>query len=101
LELKWAQLTQLPTNPIPLKHAMCRVKIKDYKSISKGAQYVTLQKKKITHPSLVIYFFYTPTHKLKTGTANRLGSTNREPLGPIVMMGQSEALSSSQIIFLS
>jgi hypothetical protein len=41
-----------------------------HKSISSGAQYVTLQKY-FSHSSLVIYFFPTPTHKAKTATANR------------------------------
>jgi len=36
------------------------------KSISIGAQYVTLQKY-FSHPSLVIYFFPTPPIKLKLG----------------------------------
>jgi hypothetical protein len=56
LELKWARLTQPPTNPISLKHVTCKVKIKDYKSTSSGAQYVALQKY-FSHPSLVIYVF--------------------------------------------
>jgi hypothetical protein len=36
------------------------------KSISSGAQYVTLRKY-FSHPSLVMYFFATPPIKLKLG----------------------------------
>jgi len=50
-------------------------------SISSSAQYVT-QQKYFSHPSLVIYFFLQPT-------------------GPIIMIGQSEILSSSQIQFIT
>jgi hypothetical protein len=57
------------------------------KSISSGAQYVTLNKY-FPRPNLVIYF-------LETGTANRWGTTNSKPPGPIIMIGQSETLSSS------
>jgi hypothetical protein len=40
------------------------------KSIPTGAEYGTPQKY-LSHPSLVIYFFVTPTHITETGTANR------------------------------
>ncbi len=43
--------------------------------------------------------FCNPTHKTETGTANRWGTTNRKPPGPIIMIRQSETLSSSRIIF--
>jgi hypothetical protein len=52
---------------------------------------VNLQKS-FSHPSLVIYFF--------AGTAN-WGTTNSKPPGPIIMMTQSETLSSSQILFIT
>jgi len=56
-------------------------------------------KNKFWHPSLVIYFF--ATHKTETGTKpNRSGTINSKPPGPIIMMSQSETLSSSQIIFV-
>jgi hypothetical protein len=61
---------------------------------------VTLQKY-FSHPSLVIYFFATPPQKTELGTANRRGTTNSKPPGPIIMIGQSEILSSSQIIFIT
>ncbi len=32
---------------------------------------------------------------------NRLGSTNSEPPGPIIMMNQSQTLTSSQIVFIT
>jgi hypothetical protein len=41
------------------------------------------------------------THKTETGIENRWGTTNSEPPGPIIMIGQSETLSSSQIIFIT
>jgi len=44
--------------------------------------------------------FCNPTHKTETGTANRWETTNNKPPGPIIMMGQSETLISSQIITL-
>jgi hypothetical protein len=37
--------------------------------------------------------FCNPTNKSETGTANRWGTTNNKPPGPIIMMGQSETLS--------
>ncbi len=48
-----------------------------------------------SHPSLVIYFFR------KTGTANRWGTTNSKQPRRIIMIGQSEILSSSSIIFMT
>jgi hypothetical protein len=39
--------------------------------------------------------FCNPTNKSETGTANRWGTTDNEPPGPIIMMFQSETLSSS------
>jgi len=43
-----------------------------------------------------MYSFATPPIKLKLGQANRLGTTTNKPPGPIIiMMGQSETLSSS------
>jgi hypothetical protein len=39
--------------------------------------------------------FCNPTNKTETGTANRRGTINNKPSGPIIMMGQSETLSSS------
>ncbi len=44
---------------------------------------------------LVMYSFCNPTNKTETGTANTWGTTNSKPHGPIIMMGQSETLSSS------
>jgi hypothetical protein len=46
-------------------------------------------------------FTSTPTHKTEIGTANRSEITNSKPLGPIIMMGQSETLSTSQIMFIT
>ncbi len=59
--------------------------------ISSGAQDTTLQKY-FSHPSLVIYFFFNPTHKTETGPANKRGTTNSEPSGPITYSkGRREA----------
>jgi hypothetical protein len=69
--------------------------------ISSGAQYVTLQKC-FSHPSLVIYSFATPPITLKLGQQiGGGGTTNSKPPGPIIMMGQSETLTSSQILFIT
>jgi hypothetical protein len=65
-----------------------------------SAQHATLQKY-FSHPSLVIYFFSNPTHKTKIGTATRWETTNSKPHGPIIMIGQSETMSSSQIISIT
>jgi hypothetical protein len=43
-------------------------------------------KKYFSHPSLVIFIFCNSTHKIETGIANRWGTTNSKPPGPIVMM---------------
>jgi hypothetical protein len=47
-------------------------------------------KKYFSHPRLVIYYLATPLMKLKTGTANRSGTSNSKPPGPIVTVAQSE-----------
>jgi hypothetical protein len=66
-----------------------------------GAQYVTLQKH-FSHPSFVKYFFFQPTHKTKTVTANRWETTNSKAIGRIIIMiGQSETWSSSPITFIT
>jgi hypothetical protein len=52
------------------------------KSISTSDQYVTLQKY-FLHLSLVIS---NPTHKTKTGTANRWETTNSKPSGQIIII---------------
>jgi hypothetical protein len=71
----------------------------EHKSISSSAQYVTLQKY-ISHPSIVISFS-KPTNKTKTGTANSWETTNSKPLGPNIMIGQSEIVSGNHIIFIT
>jgi hypothetical protein len=45
--------------------------------------------------------FCNPTHKTETGTTTRWGTTNSKPPRRIIMMGQSETLSSSRIIFIT
>jgi hypothetical protein len=50
---------------------------------------------------LFIALFSNPTHKTETGTGNMLGTSNSKPPGPILMIGQSETLSSSQIVFIT
>ncbi len=44
---------------------------------------------------------FNPTHKTETGTANTWGTTNSKPPALISMIGQSEKLNSSQIIFIT
>ncbi len=43
--------------------------------------------------------FCNPTHKTETGTTNRWGTS--KPPGPIIMIGQSETLSTSHIICIT
>jgi hypothetical protein len=64
------------------------------KSISSGAQYVPMRKY-FRHPSLVMYSFATPPIKLKLGQQIGGGTTNNKPPGAIIVMGQSETLSSN------
>jgi hypothetical protein len=64
------------------------------------AQYATALQKYFLHPSLVIYFFGTPPIKLKLRQQIGGGITNSKPLGPIIMICQSETLSTSQIVFI-
>jgi hypothetical protein len=45
--------------------------------------------------------FCNPTHKTETGIVNRWGTTNSKPPGPIIMIHQSEALRSSQVLFIT
>jgi hypothetical protein len=61
---------------------------------------VTLQKY-FSHPSLVIKCFATQPIKVKLGQQIGGGTTNSNPLGPIIMMGQSETVISSQIVFIT
>jgi hypothetical protein len=71
------------------------VNIRLLKSISSGAQYVTIGKKKhaFSHPSSAVFFFATSpikSNQTETGTVNWWEITNSKPPGPIIMMGQSE-----------
>jgi len=45
--------------------------------------------------------FCDPTHKTEIRTARRGATANSKPPGPIIMMGQSETLSSRLIIFIT
>jgi hypothetical protein len=45
--------------------------------------------------------FCNPTHQTETGTANRWGTTSSKPPGPIIMMGESETVTRSQIIYIT
>jgi hypothetical protein len=45
--------------------------------------------------------FDNPTNKTEARTANRWGTTNNKPHGPIIMMGQLEALITSQVLFIT
>jgi hypothetical protein len=57
---------------------------------------------KIFFTSMFSYLlFRNPTHKTEIGTAYRCRTTNSKSPGPIIMMGQSETLIDSQIIFIT
>ncbi len=73
-----------------------------YESISSCAQYATRCKKTFTSKFQLCYSCTTPPIKLKlVCTTNRWGTSNSKPPGQIIMMGQSETLSSNQIIFIT
>jgi hypothetical protein len=65
-------------------------------------QYVTMQKC-FSHPSFGYFLFFQPrTHKNWNWDSKIGGGTsNSKPPGPISMMGQSEILSSSQVISIT
>jgi hypothetical protein len=59
----------------------------------------------VYHPAKIFFtskfsylLFCNPTHKTETGTINIRGTSNSKPPGPIIMIGQSETPSTSQII---
>ncbi len=66
-----------------------------YESISSCAQYVVTLCKKLSHPSFSYVLFYNLTHTTESGTTNRWETTNNKPPGQIIMIGESETLSSS------
>jgi hypothetical protein len=68
-------------------------------SISSGAQYATLHKNIFHHPSFVMYSVEPPPIKLKLGQPIGSELLIANHLGPIIMIGKSEILSSSQIVF--
>ncbi len=45
--------------------------------------------------------FDNPTNKTETGTADTWGTTNSKPLGPIIVIDQSEILSRSHAQFIT
>jgi len=57
---------------------------------------VTLQKY-FSHPSSVTYFSWTSPIKTATGTANRWGTINSKPLGPIIMIQVRSSLLRSSL----
>jgi len=96
----FAPTSHLPTTAVTdkLQQQVCKLdptsSSSSSKRISSGAQYATLRKY-FSHPSLVIYSFATPPIKLKLGQQIGGGITNNKPPRPIIMMGQSETLSSN------
>ncbi len=72
----------------------------DIESVSNSAQYVTLDSK-IKCLSLQLYVFRNPTNNTETRTAYTWGTTNSKPLGPIIVIDQSEILSRSQVQFIT
>ncbi len=69
------------------------------KSITRGAQYVTLQKY-FSHPSY-FFFFSNPIHKTKTNRTQNKLETNSKPPWPMIMIGQSKTGRSTQIILIT
>jgi hypothetical protein len=59
------------------------------------------QQKYFSHSSPVIYFFPTRPIKLKLGLQNGWETTNSKAQEPVIMIGQSETGSTSQIIFIT
>jgi hypothetical protein len=47
------------------------------------------------------FVFGNPTNKTETGTAYTWGITNSKPPGSIIVIGQSEILSRSQVQFIT
>ncbi len=47
------------------------------------------------------FSFGNPISKTETGTANTWRTTNSKPPGPIIVINQSEILSSSQVQFIT
>ncbi len=72
----------------------------EFKSIPSSVQYVTLQNEFSTS-NFYYLLFGNRTHQFKTGTAHRWKTTDSKRPGPIIMIGQSEIGSSSQIIFIA
>jgi hypothetical protein len=70
------------------------------KSIATSAQYVILEKY-FSHPSLVIQFFGTPPMRLFLSDWKEMQTTNSDPPGPIIMIGQSKTGSSNEIILIT
>jgi hypothetical protein len=57
--------------------------------------------KYFSHPSFSYLLICNPTHKTETWTANKWGTTSSKPPGPIIMMGRSETLIDSQVLFIT
>jgi hypothetical protein len=76
----------------------CLIVVVTCKSISNGAQYVTLDNK-IKCLNLAV-FFGNPTNSCNWYCIY-VGTTNSKPPGPIIMIDQSEILSRSQVQFIT
>ncbi len=64
--------------------------IHERKSISSGAEYVTLQQKYLSHPSFNYFTFFQPQPMMKRKTAIQQETSNSNPPGPIKPSTQSE-----------
>jgi hypothetical protein len=87
----------------PVIHPWIQILYKTDRNISSCAQYMTMQKH-FSHPSFVVYFFATPTYKTEMWTANRWGTTNSKPPGPIIIMKgpiRNTLSASSHITFIT
>jgi hypothetical protein len=56
---------------------------------------------KLFFTSMFSYLLFCNPHKTEIGTAYRCRTTNSKSPGPIIMMGQSETLINSEIIFIT
>jgi hypothetical protein len=98
LELKHSQISMCQNLDTKEQTVHCWTVVVTCKSISKGAQYVTLDNK-IKCLSLAV-FFGNPTNSCNWNYIY-VGTTNSKPPGPIIMVHQSEILSRSQVQFIT
>ncbi len=79
-----------------------------YVKASQIAIWEHLQRCSVCHSAKIFFtsqfsyvLFCNPTHKTETGATNRWGTTYSKPPGRIIMISQTETLSSSYFIFIT